>query len=165
MAQRTSTLPPSAEKLLLLLGERVKMARLRRKLTAKQVAERAGMTVNTLRAVENGGAGVTIGAYMAVLFVLGLENDIDLVAAQDDVGRQLQDSALLQPRKSHSNSIRVLSTSAIANANAKKSGSTDSRQTLFETTPTNNHAEGNLGTEKTTAYLSSLIKKPEKKTP
>lgn len=163
MAQRTSPLPPSAEKLLLLLGERVKMARLRRKLTAKQMAERAGMTVNTLRAVENGGAGVTIGAYMAVLFVLGLENDIDLVAAQDDVGRQLQDSALLQPRKSHSNSIRAASTSAIANA--KKSGSTDSRQTLFETTPTRNHADVNLGSEKTTAYLSSLIKKPEKKKP
>lgn len=163
MAQRTSPLPPSAEKLLLLLGERVKMARLRRKLTAKQVAERAGMTVNTLRAVENGGAGVTIGAYMAVLFVLGLENDIGLVAAQDDVGRQLQDSALLQPRKVHSSSVRASSTSAIDKA--KKSGSTDSRKTHFGMTPTSNHAEADPVTEKTTAYLSSLIKKPEKKKP
>lgn len=163
MAKRTSPLPPSAEKLLLLLGERVKMARLRRKLTAKQVAERAGMTVNTLRAVETGGAGVTIGAYMAVLFVLGLENDIDLVAAQDDVGRQLQDFALLQSRKPQPNSIRASSASAIAKA--KESDSTDSRQTFYGTTLTNTHAEGNPDTEMTTSYLSSLIKKPKKKKP
>lgn len=72
------------------------MARLRRKLTASQVAERAGMTVNTLRAVEKGGHGVTIGAYLAVLFVLGLEKDVSLIAANDQQGHELVDATLAE---------------------------------------------------------------------
>jgi transcriptional regulator with XRE-family HTH domain len=94
MAKRVAMLLPPLERRLAGLGERLRTARLRRGLSAKLVAERAGMSVMTLRAVENGGMGVTIGAYVAVLHVLGLDADLDRVAENDALGRRLQDAAL-----------------------------------------------------------------------
>jgi hypothetical protein len=52
------------------------------------------MSVMTLRSVERGGMGVTMGAYAAVLHVLGLDRDLDAVAEVDTLGRDLQDAAL-----------------------------------------------------------------------
>lgn len=94
MSQRSSPLLPATERRLRELGERIRLARLRRKLAAASVAERAGMSPMTLRGIERGGPGVTIGAYAAVLQVLGLEADIEVVGARDEIGRALQDSQL-----------------------------------------------------------------------
>ncbi len=99
MAQRISPLLPQTNEMLAAFGERLKLARKRRKLTAKQVAERAGMTAMTLRSLESGGAGVTIGAYLAVMQVLGLELDLNLLAANDVLGHQLQDARLTDSTK------------------------------------------------------------------
>jgi transcriptional regulator with XRE-family HTH domain len=98
MANKTSSLLPSSELRLQQLGERLQLARQRRRLTAKQVAERAGMTVVTLRSLERGSAGVTMGAYLSVMQVLGLDQDLDLVAMTDATGRALQDAALTRQK-------------------------------------------------------------------
>ena len=75
-------------------GERLRLARRRRRLSSKQVAERAGMAPMTLRSLERGGSGVTIGAYLAVMQVLGIEWDLDLRGQADPLGRELQDARL-----------------------------------------------------------------------
>jgi len=64
------------------------------------------MSVMTLRNVERGGTGVTIGAYAAVLHVLGLHGDLDAVAAVDTLGRDLQDAALPQRARTRKNTLR-----------------------------------------------------------
>jgi transcriptional regulator with XRE-family HTH domain len=94
MAQRISALLPPIERRLSRLGRRIREARLRRHLSAKLVAERAGMSLMTLRNVEKGGMGATIGAYAAVLHVLGLDGDLDAIAEVDTLGRDLQDASL-----------------------------------------------------------------------
>lgn len=94
MAKKTAPLLPGAELRLQQLGERLRLGRLRRRLTGKQVAERAGMTPVTLRSLEKGSSGVTIGAYLAVMQVLGADKDLDLLLKDDPLGRNLQDAAL-----------------------------------------------------------------------
>lgn len=78
------------------MGENIKLARKRRKLTTTQVAERAGIARSTLYLIEKGNTSVALGAYLNVLRVLGLQDDILKLAADDDFGRKLQDLELLK---------------------------------------------------------------------
>ena len=86
---------PKYTALLEQMGENIKLARKRRKLTAIQVAERAGIARSTLYLVEKGDSSVAMGAYFNVLRVLGLQNDFLKLAADDEMGRKLQDLDLL----------------------------------------------------------------------
>ena len=81
---------PSQQRTLTTLGENIKYARLRRDLSSEQIAERAGISRNTLIKIEKGDEGVAIGYYFRVLAVLGLDKDILLVAKDDELGRRLQ---------------------------------------------------------------------------
>lgn len=90
---------PRVERNLCIFGENLKAARLRRKLSMEQVAERASLSRSTLGAMEKGSATVSIGSYMQVLFVLGLDEDILKMAADDALGRKMQDAELLNGRR------------------------------------------------------------------
>lgn len=86
---------PKGKKILQTLGENLKLARLRRRLTAEQVAERAGISRFTLWQIEKGTPSVAMGAYFQVLFVLGLEQDFLKLGGDDLLGRKLQDAGLI----------------------------------------------------------------------
>ena len=81
------------------LGENIHLARLRRDLSSEQIAERAGISRNTLIKIEHGDEGVAIGSYFRVLIVLGLQNDLLLIAKDDILGRKLQDAGLMTPHR------------------------------------------------------------------
>jgi len=82
-------------KILTELGENIKLARLRRKLSTKQISERAGIGRTTLYEIERGKPGVSLGNYAQVLSVLGLAEDLLNVARDDELGRKLQDAKLI----------------------------------------------------------------------
>jgi len=94
MGRKAVTLLPQTQHVLTQLGEQIQLARLRRKLPAELVAERAGISRATLWAVEKGSPSVAIGTYASVLLALNLEKDLLLVAKDDELGRKLQDLQL-----------------------------------------------------------------------
>ncbi len=94
MPSKSLTLLPPLVQLLEELGENLRLARLRRRLTTDQVCERAGIGRTTLWQIEKGMPSVAIGAYAQVLFVLGLESGIARLGENDELGRRLQDASL-----------------------------------------------------------------------
>lgn len=94
MRSKHQVLFPKYRKILDQLGENIRLARKRRKLTSTQVAERAGINRSTLYKIEKGNSAVSIGAYFNTLRVLGLQDDFGKLAADDEFGRKLQDLQL-----------------------------------------------------------------------
>jgi len=95
MNKKKQILFPKHKLVLKQMGENIKLARKRRKLTQEQVAERADIVRSTLYLIESGNPSVTIGAYFNVMRVLGLQDDFLKLAADDEFGRKLQDLDLL----------------------------------------------------------------------
>ena len=112
---------PFLERVFAQIGENIRLARLRRRFSAEIVAQRAGITRNTLRAIERGNTSVSMGAYANVLNSLGLEKDLTLIARDDELGRKLQDLGL--PTKARAPKIRrtVSKTVRTTDSAAKKS--------------------------------------------
>ena len=95
MGKKSVTLLPGTQAILETMGEQIKMARLRRRISAELVAERSGISRATLWAVEKGSPSVAMGIYAAVLHSLNnMDQDLLLVAKDDELGRKLQDLAL-----------------------------------------------------------------------
>ncbi len=95
MSRKKQILFPKYQKILDQIGENIKLARKRRKLTTIQVAERAGIDRTTLYQIEKGNGSVSLAAYFNTLRVLGLQDDFLKLAADDDYGRKLQDLNLI----------------------------------------------------------------------
>ena len=91
MPRRTPSLLPRLVRVLTDLGGNIRKARLRRANSQETVAERAGITRKTLSRVERGDPSVALGIYARVLQALRLENDLAAIAADDVLGRKLQD--------------------------------------------------------------------------
>ena len=90
---------PSTLNILQQMGEQIKLARLRRQLSAELIAERAGISRATLWNIEKGSPSVSMGSYAAALHALGgMDRDLLMVAKDDELGRKLQDLDLL-PKK------------------------------------------------------------------
>ena len=94
MKSKKQKIFPQHRRILEELGENIKLARKRRKLTTTQVAERANINRTTLYHIEQGKSSVSIGAYFNVLRVLNLHKDFLKLAADDEFGRKLQDMDL-----------------------------------------------------------------------
>lgn len=100
MKQAAYNIMPATENILKTLGEQIKLARLRRNLTAELVAERAGISRSSLWKVESGNPAVAMGIYAAVLHALNnMDKDLLLVAKDDEMGRKLQDLELITRKR------------------------------------------------------------------
>ena len=91
MAQNKTVLFPKTVAILETLGENIRLARLRRNVSSSLQAERAGISRPTLTMIEKGAPSVALGSYVQVLVALGMEKDLLQVAADDELGRKLQD--------------------------------------------------------------------------
>ena len=94
MGQKKTVLFPKTASILERFGENIRLARLRRNISSSLQAERAGISRQTLVKIEKGSPSVSLGNYVQVLVSLGLEKDILKVAADDELGRTLQDLKL-----------------------------------------------------------------------
>ena len=99
MGRERIQLLPKHQRMLSGLGENLRLARLRRQLSAAQVAERAGLSRSTLHGIESGEGSCSLAAYFQVLMVLGMEKDLELVGRDDSLGRKLQDAGLTSTRR------------------------------------------------------------------
>ena len=96
MSRNRPVLFPIHQRLLAQLGERLRLARKRRKLTTGQVAERAGISRSTLYHLEMGEANSSMGTLLQVLMALRLEDDLALLGKDDVLGQKLMDAQLLR---------------------------------------------------------------------
>jgi len=97
MGKKSVVILPSTERILSVMGEQIRIARLRRRLSVELVSERASISRATLWKVEKGDPGVAIGIYAAVLHALNnMDVDLLLIAKDDELGRKLQDIELLR---------------------------------------------------------------------
>lgn len=95
MNSRKAIILPKYKKVFQEIGENIKLARKRRKLTTNQVSERAGIHRATLYRIEKGDPSVAMGLYFNVFKVMNMQDDFGKLAADDKLGRKLQDLDLL----------------------------------------------------------------------
>lgn len=96
MAKRTPPTHPIPQRQLRALGDRLRAARLRRGMTQATLAERVGVTVQTIGKLERGNPATSLATMLRALQVLSFGQDIDMLASDDPLGRTLQDNQLIR---------------------------------------------------------------------
>lgn len=94
--RRKAVVFPKVFERLTRLGENIRLATKRRGYTQTLLSERTGLSRVTIRRIGRGDPSVSIGHYAAVLNVLGLSEDLEAVAMDDELGRKLQDIELMR---------------------------------------------------------------------
>jgi len=94
MPRNTPLIHPRLARLMVGVGENIRKARLRRAYSSQTVAQRAAITRKTLYRVERGDPAVAFGIYARVLQALRLDSALASIAADDALGRKLQDAGL-----------------------------------------------------------------------
>ena len=108
MGRKAVVIMPQTQEILAAMGEQIKLARLRRRISAELAAERAGISRATLWAVEKGSPSVAIGIYAAVLHSLnGMDKELLQIAKDDELGRKLQDLELPVRKRAPQNKRRI----------------------------------------------------------
>lgn len=100
MPSKKQPIFPTERTLLAEFGERLRLARLRREISAETLAERASISRMTLHRAEKGSPTVAMGTYLRILAALHLQDDINLLAKDDKLGRKLQDLELPKRKES-----------------------------------------------------------------
>lgn len=100
MPRQPKLLLPQTQRRAEALGERLRLARLRRRISLTDLAKRVDANRNTLARLERGDLATSLNVLVRVLGVLGLEEDLDLLARDDELGQRLQDVRLSRPRRS-----------------------------------------------------------------
>lgn len=98
--KKAVSISPLAKRQLREMGENIKLARLRRNLSIRAVAQRAGLSPTTVVSLEKGATGVSIGAIANVLHSLGLAEHIGLLGQNDVLGRKLLDLEIIPKKRS-----------------------------------------------------------------
>jgi transcriptional regulator with XRE-family HTH domain len=83
--------PENIPAMLQALGARLRAARVRRRLRQEDVAAKLGFSRDTINAIENGNMSTSVGAYLSVLWVYGLQREVELLA---DPGLDREGAAL-----------------------------------------------------------------------
>ena len=99
MPRKTVILEPNTEDKLKKMGHRIKKARLRRNISAEMISKQAGIGESTFYAIEHGVSTVSLGAYAAVLSALGLNNDLDSIAVDEEAKKQLYEQNLVKRKR------------------------------------------------------------------
>ncbi len=99
MGRNKTILYPQVQKRLEDLGYRIKLARLRRKISIETVANRAKVSRKSVWEVEKGSPSVAMGIYINVFMAIGMLGEIDKILADDPLGRILQDDELVKYKR------------------------------------------------------------------
>ena len=109
MGKKSTAVLPQTKDILEKMGEQIKLARLRRGLSAEAVARQAGISRTTMCSVEKGSPSVAIGIYASVLHVMNeMDRDLLYIAREDEFGRKLQDLSLMAGKRARSGDRRRL---------------------------------------------------------
>lgn len=92
-------LTPNLDHKVVALGQRLALARRRRRITAETAAARSRCSRSTISRLENGDSRVSFNVVVRLLSIYGLLDDLDVVAKDDELGRKLQDAKLMQRRR------------------------------------------------------------------